>query len=170
MVLRAAGPSLWPLGVSGVLADPKLERFAGSTKTGENDNWDGSTALASAMSAVGAFAFSGPASRDAAASVALSAGDQSMTISGVGGGTGLVLAEVPVDAGDLTYAELVAALKAVVGSPKPVVVHCWHGSDRTGAVVAGWRVAMQGWTPAAALDEMVKAIPAARRILNVAAD
>jgi tyrosine-protein phosphatase SIW14 len=70
-------------------------------------------------------------------------------------GTGLVLAEVPVDAGDLTYAELVAALKAVIGSPKPVAVHCWHGSDRTGAVVAGWRIAMQGWTPAAALDEMV---------------
>ncbi len=94
VVLRAAGPSLAQLGVSGVLADPKLERFTGSTKTGENDNWGGSAALSSAMSAVGAFAFSGPASPDAAASVALPAGDQSMRISGVGGGTGLVLAEV----------------------------------------------------------------------------
>ena len=94
VVLRAAGPSLSPLGVSGVLADPKLEHFAGSTKTGENDNWGGSAAVSSAMSSVGAFAFSGPASRDAAESVVLPAGDQSMRISGVGGGTGLVLAEV----------------------------------------------------------------------------
>jgi uncharacterized lipoprotein YddW (UPF0748 family) len=94
VVLRAAGPSLSPLGVSGVLADPKLERFAGSTKTGENDNWGGSAALSSAMSSVGAFAFFGPASRDAAASVALPAGDHSMRISGVDAGTGLVLAEI----------------------------------------------------------------------------
>ncbi len=94
VVLRAVGPSLSPLGVSGILADPKLERFAGSTRTGENDNWGGSASLAAAMTSVGAFAFSGPSSRDAAASVAVPAGDQSMTVSGVGGGTGLVLAEV----------------------------------------------------------------------------
>ncbi len=94
VLLRAAGPSLSTFGVSEVLPDPKLERFAGSTKTGENDNWGGSAVLSSAMVSVGAFAFSGPASRDAAASVTLPAGDQSMRISGVGGGTGLVLAEV----------------------------------------------------------------------------
>ncbi len=103
VVLRAAGPSLSPLGVSGVLADPKLEHFAGSTKTGENDNWGGSAAVSSAMSSVGAFAFSGPTSRDAAASVVLPAGDQSMRISGVGGGTGLVLAEVYDATPDAAY-------------------------------------------------------------------
>lgn len=70
-------------------------------------------------------------------------------------GTGLVLTEVQLDAGDLTYAQLVTALKALLAAPKPTVVHCWHGSDRTGAVVAAWRIAMQGWTPADALDELV---------------
>jgi tyrosine-protein phosphatase SIW14 len=70
-------------------------------------------------------------------------------------GTALVLTEVPMDAGDMTRAQLVAALKALIAAPKPALVHCWHGSDRTGTVVAGWRIAMQGWTPAEALDELV---------------
>jgi len=70
-------------------------------------------------------------------------------------GTKLALIEVPLDAGDMTYQELVEALHAAVTAPKPVVVHCWHGSDRTGAVVAAWRIAIDGWTPKEALDEMV---------------
>jgi tyrosine-protein phosphatase SIW14 len=70
-------------------------------------------------------------------------------------GTALVLNEVKLDAGDLSYAQLVTALKAALGAPKPVAVHCWHGSDRTGAVIAAWRVAVDGWPPAEALDEMV---------------
>jgi len=69
--------------------------------------------------------------------------------------TALTVSEIKLDAGELPYTQLVAALKLVLSAPKPVVVHCWHGSDRTGAVVAGYRVAVQGWTPAAALDEMV---------------
>lgn len=70
-------------------------------------------------------------------------------------GTTLALFEVPLDAGDLDYPRLVTALRALVVAPKPVAVHCWRGSDRTGAVVAAWRVAVDGWTPAQAVEEMV---------------
>ena len=70
-------------------------------------------------------------------------------------GTPLLLCEVPLDAGDLTYEQLVVALKAVLSAPKPTIVHCWHGSDRTGAVIAAYRIAVEGWTATAALDEMV---------------
>lgn len=41
LVNRAAGPSLGALGVPGTISDPKLELFAGATKTDENDNWGG---------------------------------------------------------------------------------------------------------------------------------
>jgi protein tyrosine/serine phosphatase len=34
------------------------------------------------------------------------------------------------------------------------MVHCWHGSDRTGSVVAAYRIVFEGWTTAAALDEL----------------
>src|SRR5271168_619770 len=35
----------------------------------------------------------------------------------------------------------------------PIFVHCLHGSDRTGCIVALWRIT-HGWTVAEALDEM----------------
>lgn len=38
---------------------------------------------------------------------------------------------------------------------QPVFVHCKHGDDRTGMVVALYRVRYEGWTPRAAHDEMV---------------
>ena len=38
---------------------------------------------------------------------------------------------------------------------QPVLVHCQHGSDRTGTMVAIYRIALQGWTKAQATDEMI---------------
>jgi len=38
---------------------------------------------------------------------------------------------------------------------QPVLVHCLHGSDRTGTMVAIYRIAVEGWTKAQATDEMV---------------
>ncbi len=69
-------------------------------------------------------------------------------------GTGMTLVEVPASARSMDYQDLVAALRAVVHAEKPAAVHCWHGSDRTGAVVAAWRVAVSGFSPQEALDEM----------------
>lgn len=37
----------------------------------------------------------------------------------------------------------------------PVLVHCHHGADRTGATMALYRILYQGWTRNAALDELV---------------
>jgi protein tyrosine/serine phosphatase len=38
---------------------------------------------------------------------------------------------------------------------QPVLVHCQHGSDRTGTMVAIYRIAFDGWTKAQATTEMV---------------
>jgi hypothetical protein len=38
---------------------------------------------------------------------------------------------------------------------QPVLVHCLHGSDRTGTMVAIYRIAYQGWSKGQATDEMV---------------
>jgi hypothetical protein len=94
LVIRAAGPSLGALGVPGTLDDPKLELFAGSTKTSENDNWGGSTSLSASLAAVGAFAYTGPASRDAATTASITTRDNSVRVSAVGSGTGKVIAEI----------------------------------------------------------------------------
>ena len=97
LVIRAAGPSLGALGFPGTLDDPKLELFAGPTKTGENEDWGGSAATAAAMAAVGGFAYVGPTSRDAAVAANITSSDNSVKIT-VGAnsvtGTGAVIAEV----------------------------------------------------------------------------
>ena len=38
---------------------------------------------------------------------------------------------------------------------QPVLVHCQHGSDRTGTMVAIYRVVVDGWTKAEATNEMI---------------
>jgi tyrosine-protein phosphatase SIW14 len=58
-------------------------------------------------------------------------------------------------AGSLTEKDLWQALASIRDAPKPVLVHCWQGSDRTGAVVAAYRIAFQGWTREQAVDELV---------------
>ncbi len=38
----------------------------------------------------------------------------------------------------------------------PIFVHCHHGSDRTGLMVAAYRVVVNGWTKEQAIREMVE--------------
>ena len=71
------------------------------------------------------------------------------------GAAGLVLLQHKSSAGALTEADLAAALVLLRDAPKPVLGHCWHGSDRTGAVIATWRLVFQGWTKEQAVDELV---------------
>ncbi len=94
LVIRAAGPSLGALGVLGTLDDPRLELFAGSTLTGGNDNWGGSAPLTSALAAVGAFAYTGPLSKDAATTANITTRDNSVKVFAVGSGRGRVIAEI----------------------------------------------------------------------------
>ena len=46
----------------------------------------------------------------------------------------------------------------IVTNPRrtPVLVHCQHGADRTGTMVALYRVAVEGWSKQEALKEMTK--------------
>lgn len=92
LLIRAVGPTLTALGVSGALLDPKLELFnQSSVKIAENDNW--SAALASSFTRVGAFQLT-PNSRDAVLIVTLPPGSYTAQVSGVSNTTGVALVEV----------------------------------------------------------------------------
>lgn len=71
-------------------------------------------------------------------------------------GTTLVLARVAMDAGEVDEDLVVAALRALKALPRPALVHCWHGADRTGAIIAFWRILEQGWSREAAIAEMIE--------------
>ena len=60
--------------------------------------------------------------------------------------TQLHLMAYPVAAGEVTAADVENCLALIAGAPKPVLVHCWHGSDRTGIVVAAYRIVFEKWS------------------------
>lgn len=53
--------------------------------------------------------------------------------------------------------DVVKFLKIVTGTNgAPFAVHCLHGSDRTGTMVAIYRIAVEGWTKDEAIEEMTR--------------
>jgi hypothetical protein len=91
LLIRAVGSKLSDFGVSGVLTDPKLEIYSGSTKLTENDNW--SATLSTTFSSVGAFGLT-TGSKDAAITVSLPAGGYTVQVSGADGGVGEAIVEI----------------------------------------------------------------------------
>lgn len=93
LLVRAVGPTLGAFGVTGVLADPRIEIFRSGavTAVAANDNWEAT--LAPTFVSVGAFALVA-GSRDAALVTALTPGSYTAQVSGVANGTGEALVEI----------------------------------------------------------------------------
>lgn len=49
--------------------------------------------------------------------------------------------------------QVAEVLRLIATSPSPVFVHCQHGVDRTGTIIASYRITHDGVTPEAALAE-----------------
>jgi protein tyrosine/serine phosphatase len=71
-------------------------------------------------------------------------------------GTKIELQSVPMNAWHVMNEEVISALKLIKAAQAkgPVLLHCQHGADRTGVVVAMYRIVYQGWSKEQALDEM----------------
>lgn len=95
LLIRGVGPALTGFGVPDALADPILTLFAGTNVVAANDNWNGDAQVTAIGNAVGAFGLTPATSRDAALYVpALPARDYTIQVTGAGGTTGIVLAEI----------------------------------------------------------------------------
>lgn len=68
-------------------------------------------------------------------------------------GTNLNLIHLPINTWKFNYNDILISLKELEKAEKPVLVHCLHGSDRTGAVIASYRIVYEGWTKADAIAE-----------------
>ena len=69
-------------------------------------------------------------------------------------GTKLNLQHIPINTWTLSKRELMAAVKILKEAEKPILVHCLHGSDRTGAVIAAYRILEMGWSKKEAIMEL----------------
>ena len=94
VLLRAVGPGLASFGVAAPLAAPQLQLIDNSgVVLASNARWGGSTALSNTFTQVGAFQLD-PSSADSALVISLPAGSYTAQITGAGGATGSVLAEL----------------------------------------------------------------------------
>lgn len=73
-------------------------------------------------------------------------------------GTHIQLHHLRTRATLLSLDDLVAAMRIIQNRQGPLLFHCWHGSDRTGAVAAMYRMVFQGIPKQQAIDEMVEGI------------
>ncbi|AYY01452.1 tyrosine-protein phosphatase [Klebsiella aerogenes] len=69
-------------------------------------------------------------------------------------GTGLILYRVPMNAAAINNDDVVIALSFLHRAAKPALVHCWHGSDRTGMIVALYQLLFSHATKSEVLSEL----------------
>jgi len=61
----------------------------------------------------------------------------------------------PIESWDVDHDEILVALRALIDpANQPVLLHCRHGADRTGTVIAAYRMVVEGWSADAAIEEM----------------
>ena len=70
--------------------------------------------------------------------------------------TKLKLVHVRINTWTISYEEIVKSLKAINISQKPALIHCLHGSDRTGCIIAAYRMINCGWTKEDAIKEFLE--------------
>jgi protein tyrosine/serine phosphatase len=71
---------------------------------------------------------------------------------------GITQVQLPYRTNHVDDADVLAALRAIQSAESngPVLMHCKHGSDRTGLMAAMYRVVVQGWSKEDALNEMTQ--------------
>ncbi|GAK57938.1 protein tyrosine/serine phosphatase [Candidatus Vecturithrix granuli] len=73
------------------------------------------------------------------------------------GNIDLTYIEIPMNAWHPEDEDVVKFLQVTTDPEKvPVFVHCQHGADRTGVIVASYRVIVQGWSKDEAIAEMME--------------
>ena len=69
-------------------------------------------------------------------------------------GTAMQFFSVSMQAKHCTDTAIITALKILINAPKPILVHCRYGADRTGLVIAMYRIIIENWSKEQALDEL----------------
>ena len=69
--------------------------------------------------------------------------------------TGLTLHRVRMNAHHANDFDVVAALRIIKNRKGPILIHCHHGSDRTGLIVAMYKLVFRNKSTTETIDEMV---------------
>jgi protein tyrosine phosphatase (PTP) superfamily phosphohydrolase (DUF442 family) len=67
---------------------------------------------------------------------------------------GMVFHHINMQAEHCNYKKIVRVLRLINNRSGAIVIHCKHGADRTGLIIALYRIAFQNWTKEEAIDEL----------------
>lgn len=70
--------------------------------------------------------------------------------------TQLILENVPINTWEISENNIIDALKIIKNAQKPILIHCLHGSDRTGLIIATYRIVFENYTKEQAITEMLQ--------------
>jgi tyrosine-protein phosphatase SIW14 len=65
-----------------------------------------------------------------------------------------LLHRIKINTGNITEEQIIEALRIIKNRKGPILIHCWHGSDRTGVTIAAYRIIFNNWSKSQAIDEM----------------
>ncbi|WP_289044476.1 dual specificity protein phosphatase family protein [uncultured Olleya sp.] len=68
-------------------------------------------------------------------------------------GTDLQLEHIPLATKQITEQDIFEVIQHIDNAEKPLLIHCWHGSDRTGVMVAAYRIVIENWSKEKAIKE-----------------
>jgi protein tyrosine/serine phosphatase len=70
-------------------------------------------------------------------------------------GTNLTMHRIKMNAHNANDFDVVSALRIIKNRKDPILIHCHHGSDRTGLIVAMYRITFHNISKEDAINEMV---------------
>ena len=70
--------------------------------------------------------------------------------------TNLIVERIALNTNKIAYTDIVQTLKIIKQSKKPILLHCLHGSDRTGCMIAAYRMAYNNYTKEEAIAELIQ--------------
>ena len=80
--------------------------------------------------------------------------------------SGIHYDRISSNAGHPEEADVVRFLAVIATAPKPILIHCQHGADRTGLMSAIYRIVVQGWTKKDAMDELLNGGYGANKVIG----
>jgi len=70
--------------------------------------------------------------------------------------TTLIVERLSLNTNKISQEYILTALKIIKISKKPLLIHCLHGSDRTGCVIAAYRMVYNNYTKEQAIAELME--------------
>ncbi len=70
-------------------------------------------------------------------------------------GTNLNLIHVPLVTSKISDENIIEVMKILRDAPRPILIHCRHGADRTGLMSAMYRLIFQNWDKSCAKEELL---------------